>query len=345
MKNGVNSTEECCQSVPPGAAATARRWVGGPSEMGRSGINTMKNLNMKDRPINSLADYIEAIVWVESQIHKEDFDILHRDYYYRGERKEFPYVISSLYNEKKSVDEIVVYFEGALIEEAKTRFPEIVKECDDNIEMLLKFQHYGLPTRLLDVTQNPLVALFFACNDYDHSDCDDGRVLICTKKITPYSYVRSLGELIGTEGVVTLEQLTRMSLNSKYPIGNTEEHTRRLLANLIAEPLLFRPPQNDSRIKAQLGAFVFTPLMQIISGSVSVDSSDFEVKDNENGNLQNMFEELRIIIPKEKKEFLIDQLDGVGVSEATLFPDYDHKMHYIKNHHLRFKKYDWHLDV
>ena len=39
-------------------------------------------------------------------------------------------------------------------------------------DKLVRAQHYSLPTRLLDVSLNPLVSLYFACNEEQHHDKD-----------------------------------------------------------------------------------------------------------------------------------------------------------------------------
>lgn len=72
------------------------------------------------------------------------------------------------------------YDEDRLYKEMKIAFPQELSDLR-YLDRLAKCQHFELPTRMLDVTSNPLVALYMACNTIytgDKEQKDYGEVII-----------------------------------------------------------------------------------------------------------------------------------------------------------------------
>lgn len=78
----------------------------------------------------------------------------------------------SLFRQEPDVAE----YEAEMIRELISLYPHDFLHDTSMFDRLVRMQHYGLPTRLLDVTKNPLVALFFSVWEEQFDD-QDGAVL------------------------------------------------------------------------------------------------------------------------------------------------------------------------
>ncbi|SOB92528.1 FRG domain-containing protein [Pseudobutyrivibrio ruminis] len=129
----------------------------------------------RDRIIKNVQDYLEAIEDINDRFRKEDENGI---VVYRGEPVTYPtFAMPGIFREpylKKDP-----YFERNLLEELKANK---LTSGESYLEIAIDSQHGGFPSRLLDVSYNCLVALYFAVvstpQKRDEERKKDGRVLI-----------------------------------------------------------------------------------------------------------------------------------------------------------------------
>ncbi len=201
--------------------------------------------------------------------------------------------------------------------------------CRSHLDYLVEMQHYGLPTRMLDITKNPLVALYFACCN---AATRYGEIILFDVFRHEVKYPRS-------DAVSILSSLPLLSFETKkryYNIAKDEEDIAKfnqaipmLLHEIHTEKPAFKSEiqqqdvlrnlfvcslKNNRRIMKQEGAFIITGLCNL--GNDSKDRYDLNsFRYTEDGKKQ--------IIIIDKKAEIIKQLGILGITKASLFPEID----------------------
>ncbi|MDP9348810.1 MAG: FRG domain-containing protein [Gemmatimonadota bacterium] len=181
---------------------------------------------------------------------------------------------------------------------------------DDSVwNWLAVAQHHGLPTRLLDWTFSPLVAMHFATQDIEQFDCD--AVIWAIDFVEAHRLVPAcLRELLEEEGndVFTVEMLHRSA------------PTLQAFGRLSPEPFLlfFEPPSLDERIVNQFALFSVL--------STATARLDDWLKGHP-GLCR------KIILPAGLKWEIRDKLDQANVTERVLFPGLDGLARWLKRYY------------
>ena len=172
-------------------------------------------------------------------------------------------------------------------------------------EWLLLARHHGLPSRLLDWTENPAVGLFFSCDEGKQRNASQTGVLWCLlpSKLNQLANIRTTPEsnfppmmLDDGEG----SGLDAMLAN--YAPGSVA----RAATRTSVSPAAAMSIRTNTRIQAQQGVFTIHHAKKLALEKW--------------GDGSHLW---RYIIPKKYKPLIRQQLKWLGITERTLFPELD----------------------
>lgn len=270
------------------------------------------------KDIDSLSSFLSVL---------RDFASKSNKYYFRGQ-------------ENSEWEPIASIFRSDYKGKEKQFYDDVLKHCPEefdglgHLDRLVKMQHYGLPTRLLDITSNPLIALYFACQVFSSKENDtDGAVFVFQPQEVKNAE-SDVGMMIATLACFSEEDQAEIALSPFtknkedlyenktverffYEISKERSSFKRIInTDDLHKNCFIQPKYTNERVKCQAGAFIM----------IGIDK-DSLVKSKTKKDLATKY---KIIIPKENKKDLLMELDNLAINRATVYQNLENVTRYIR---------------
>lgn len=296
--------------------------------------------------IKSVDDYIKKVGILNSNKNNPSAQL-----FFRGQAVDYWNISSTIVRDKK------LGIEHYLMSEPLRQIPNEFVNIGDGFEIMEKYQHYGMCTRLLDVTTNPLVALYFACEHHKEEEYTDSvskeslkmspmGIVYFKEENAPLKYddfeVRIISKLASYDlnESRTLEEVIHKLYEDKIISGEqlkTWSKDKGLLEfiNICQNVFTVLPIMNNDRLIRQSGAF-------LLPGQFNIECRKEKIKDavitKAEANLRSEFEKEFFYIDDEDKEKVRRELEHCNISEANLFPELEYQLNYIRNNNNQQKR-------
>lgn len=294
---------------------------------------------MEIKNVSEFVDKISEVSnsFVKNGVNKNEVPL------FRGQADVDYELIPSIGRERSSKFSITIFNEERnLIDICKFKMPDIFTNDLSPIELLALLQHHGIPTRLLDVTENALVALYFACCDkWDK----DGEVFVFRHNeisITNFPLVEAIADSyrFGTDSFCDiklfyekvreqpyfLEQRSTLDaiintpsedLYKVFQVNNFGEY----IAKLCENPLFIYAPIRSMRQQMQRGRYILFPNAVEdwqIKENVTIKAFTTKINPIPKDHICIIG---KFVVPANVKEQMLKELRLFGISEETLFCD------------------------
>lgn len=278
----------------------------------------------EDKIITNISEFIAALEKIRETISERSQNINNDILFYRGHSDKDYKLIPSIYRDKNWIDN-----EDIMFKELMLKCPNEFKDDKTTFQMLVRMQHYSLPTRLLDITSNSLIALYFACSSNKDKD---GEVVV-------FRTFKNIVKYFDSDTVSILSNLAKCSKEfdittypKELPAFNNMKKIQLLIHQIRAEKPYFQPIIDINDLQSVI---IVKPLMdnpRIIrqDGAFLL----FGIKNNKSNpaTIPDMYIQMpKIIIKKDHKKEILNKLETLGISAGSIFPEIDQVSSFIKN--------------
>ena len=189
-------------------------------------------------------------------------------------------------------------------------YPVKISDKTNLFEWAELAQHYGVPTRFLDWTENPLVSLYFACS----SNQDNDAAIWVLHKENYHNFICK------NENSKNIFIDNKLAINELFSVIKETNDDSTVL---FEYPLIYTPYYFEQRMSAQASWFMVwgknhSDLMSIIDQNhlMTVDSKQ---KRKLITTADDPFI-CKFIIKSNQKHNILRQIDTLGINAKTLFP-------------------------